>query len=43
MPPKVQKSRRAGSKDLGIAAQTVNIGSLTTWLRCRFIATLHSR
>ena len=35
-----QKSRRAGSSDLGISALTVNIGSFTTWLRWRFIATL---
>ena len=38
-----QKSFLAGRICFEIAAETVNIGSFTTWLSRRFIATLHSR
>jgi hypothetical protein len=38
-----QKSFLAGRICFEIAAETVKIGSFTTWLRRRFIATLHSR
>ena len=34
---------RVGSTHLGMAAQTVIIGSFTTWLMRSFIATLHSK
>ena len=34
---------RVGSTHLGITAQTVIIGSFTTWLMRSFIATLHSK
>jgi len=38
-----QNSFLSGRTRLGMAALTVNMGSLTTWLRRRFMATLHSR
>ena len=38
-----QKSFLAGSICFEIAADTVKIGSFTTWLNRRFIATLHKR
>jgi hypothetical protein len=39
----IQKSFLAGSIRFEIAAETVKIGSFTTWLSRRFMATLHSR
>ena len=39
----VQKSFRCGSTCLGSDALTVNMGSFTTWLKRRFMATLHNR
>jgi hypothetical protein len=39
----IQKSFLPGRICFEIAAETVNIGSFTTWLSRRFIATLHSK
>jgi hypothetical protein len=39
----LQKSFLGGRTPFEIAAETVKIGSFTTWLSRRFIATLHSK